>query len=269
MSNKLIEVFDDTLKLISNDKIIRCNTDIACSSTKVYKENFVSLKRSIKSSTVNIEVNEQSTFRCAYNCVGSGKTAVLNFANPYDAGGGVKGGCVAQEESLCRCSNLYKCLLTETAANDFYEYHKGLTGYVFSDRIIYSPNVTVFKDDNYNLLDNYYNVDVITCAAPYNGYKIDEEVLKKTYISRIKNIFEVAMDNEVDNIVLGAFGCGEFFNSPQLMAEAFKYCIANEYYKYFKKIYFAILQHGKALNRNYVVFNTVLQNDKEIRRENK
>ena len=46
MSNKLIEVFDDTLKLISNDKIIRYDTDIACSSTKTKYKEFNSEYRS-------------------------------------------------------------------------------------------------------------------------------------------------------------------------------------------------------------------------------
>ena len=38
------------------------------------------------------------------------KIAVMNFANAFQAGGGVADGCTAQEESLCRCSTLYPIL---------------------------------------------------------------------------------------------------------------------------------------------------------------
>ena len=54
---------------------------------------------------------------------------------------------MAQEECLCRSSNLYPCLEDGRVFDDFYRYHQEKTDYDFSDRIVYSPGITVFKDD--------------------------------------------------------------------------------------------------------------------------
>lgn len=95
----------------------------------------------------------------------------------------------------------------------------------------------------------WFNVDVITCAAPYiaNRRYTNKAALKQLFKGRIKNIFESAIDNDVDAIILGAFGCGAFKNLPEIVAKAFHEVIdENAYNSYFKKIIFAI----KSTNNN-------------------
>lgn len=71
--------------------------------------------------------------------------------------------------------------------------------------------------------------------------------LKELFKGRIRNIFEAAINNDVDVLILGAFGCGVFKNPPDVVAEAFyDVIIDNEYDKRFKKIVFAI----KSTNNN-------------------
>ena len=93
--------------------------------------------------------------------------------------GGVKRGSNAQEECLCRCSGLYVCSSTQTMWDGFYS-HRQAHNPIYNDDIIYTPAVTVFKTDTEQpeIMDasDWYNVDVITCAAPnlrvknnYNG----------------------------------------------------------------------------------------------------
>lgn len=54
--------------------------------------------------------------------------------------------------------------------------------------------------------------------------------------SRIKNIFESAIENKISVMVLGAFGCGAFYNPPELVAQAFHEVIIEEQYRnYFSK----------------------------------
>ena len=116
-----------------------------------------------------------------------------------------------------------------------------------SDSVIYSPGVTVFKtDDDWPVyLEEWFQVDVITCAAPYYNLNkrkpVSFDKLRNVFFERIRNIPEVAAANDADILVLGAFGCGVFNNPPELVAEVFyQLLIDMEYGKYFKKIIFAI-----------------------------
>ena len=172
---------------------------------------------------------------------------MLNFANPENPGGGVQNGAMAQEECLCRSSNLYPCLCDKSVFNEFYLYHRNLRSFFYSDRLIYTKGVTVFKDDSDvpQLMpeNEWFQVDVITCSAPYIARRkyTNQAALKELFKSRIKNIFEAAVDNGAEVLVLGAFGCGAFKNPPEIVAKAFHEVIEeNAYQTKFKRIVFAI-----------------------------
>ncbi|MDE5670238.1 MAG: TIGR02452 family protein [Eubacterium sp.] len=119
--------------------------------------------------------------------------------------------------------------------------------YFFSDRLIYTKGVTIFKNDSdvpqIMPKNEWFNVDIITCAAPYIAKRkyTNKTALKELFKDRIKNIFEAAIDNDVEVIILGAFGCGAFKNPTEVVAKAFHEMIEeNNYGNYFKKIVFAI-----------------------------
>lgn len=205
MKELLINCFNDTLN--TSNSILSAETTNAINSNKVYKENFISNNREDKYS-VEIEVRENTSFNIAKQYSKLGKVAVLNFANPHFPGGGVKNSAKAQEECLCRSSNLFPCLNAKNVYDDYYLYNRNIKNRFFSDRLIYTKNVTVFKDDSDvpQLMpqSEWFQVDVITCAAPYiaNRKYTNKTVLKELFKSRIKNIFESAIDNDVDVLVL-------------------------------------------------------------------
>lgn len=248
--NELISCFQDTLKR-AHSNVLKDKTAESCRTNKIYKEGFVSNvpKRNEHS---DIIVESGTTLATARKYLHIGKTAVLNFANPENPGGGVQYGAMAQEECLCRSSNLYPCLCDASVFNDYYEYHRNLKNTFYSDRLIYTKDITVFKDDNDipQILPEHmwFTVDVITCAAPYIAKRkyTNSTALLLLFKSRIRNIFEAARDNKADVIILGAFGCGVFKNPPLIVAEAFRQVICEQdYFKCFRKIVFAIKPTGE------------------------
>ena len=145
VKNDLIFSFKDTLNIASGE-LLKPATEKAILSSKVYKEDFISNSKQYPYKVVDIEVVSNTTFATAKNYCNMGKVAVLNFANPENPGGGVQNGAMAQEECLCRSSNLYPCLCNNTIFSDFYLYHRSLHNFYYTDRIIYTQGVTVFKD---------------------------------------------------------------------------------------------------------------------------
>ena len=245
-------IFQDTYSKCQSNPVLSQSIQQSINSTKLYLEgNIFNLTNTpIKSKDYNITISPDRTLNAIYKHFLKynikGKFGVLNFASAKHPGGGVCTGARSQEESICRASTLYPCLKTQFLEDNYYSYHMTLKKQ-YSDRIIYIPNVTVFKtdDDIYcKMLDAkfWYNIDIITCAAHnQRAYKLPYEELKKINYNKIKAIIESAVENNVDNLIMGAYGCGAFGNDPQMVSKIFKkILIDEEYFKYFLNVHFAI-----------------------------
>lgn len=245
MPENLIEQFEDTLHRCESEAL-RDATRQAMEGTKVYREDFRAQQPLMPRYEQRITVEDTTTFAAAARFGNQYGVAVLNFANPEVPGGGVKNGATAQEECLCRCSNLYPCLAnTPGVYDDFYQYHYEHGRYLYSDRLIYTKGVTVFKNEDLSLKERnqWFRVDVITCAAPilFMLPHTNSAVLGDLFRSRIRNIFNAAIDNDIRVLILGAFGCGAFKNPPEIVAQAFRDVLLEEHYDTcFTDIVFAI-----------------------------
>lgn len=206
-----------------------------------------------------IIISKKRTFEAAQDYAKLGeKVAVLNFASSTNPGGGVVNGAGAQEECLCRISTLYFTLDTDENWKRFYNPHRKARTPLHNDDILYTKNITVFKNDTTSpklLPENeWYNVDVITCAAPnlrenpsnrYNSGDGDQrlilnnEELYSLHEKRDSRIFDAAASQNVDVLVLGAFGCGAFMNDPKVVAKVML-SLAKKYAHFFKTIEFAV-----------------------------
>ena len=196
----------------------------------------------------NFSVENIDSFECArrYDNV-----LVMNFANARNPGGGFLKGAMAQEESLCRCSTLYKSISSKKAS-EMYRFNN--THYIKteSDYMLLSPNVCVFRDSKLNLLDRPYEVGVITVPAP-NRKKSAAHVpineLRVEMVEKIRNMLRVAVKYGYRNLVLGAWGCGAFGNDTMDVAICFYMALIDEGFgKFFNNICFAILNDEKKLN---------------------
>ena len=122
--------------------------------------------------------------------------------------------------------------------------------------------------------NDWYEVDVITCAAHNQREEsLSEKELFNLNYYRIKQILGSAIDNNVDNIILGAFGCGAFSNDPKVISSVFKrILIDEEYFKYFVNVHFAIFC-ANIETGNFIEFKNVFHDylieieDNEIKNE--
>ncbi|MFW6693019.1 TIGR02452 family protein [Streptomyces sp. MAR4 CNX-425] len=172
------------------------------------------------------EVTAETSLAAARRLAAGGarRVGVLNFSSARNPGGGYVNGARAQEEELCRASALYPALLR---APEFYAAHRADRSPLYTHRVIHSPAVPVFRDDAGALLDEPYEADFLTSAAPNAGVvarRTPEPVdrIPGTLAGRAERVLEVAALAEVTALVLGAWGCGVFRNDPAQVAAAFR-----------------------------------------------
>lgn len=174
-----------------------------------------------------------------------GKTCMINMANASHKGGGVERGAMAQEEELCRRSNLWYGLLPSY--------------YPMNDtQFIYSKNVKFFRDKNYQFEDEF-KCDIITIAAPcligFKPHKFPKNY-KKIVEKKIIDMISYPATIGVKHLILSAFGCGAFRNNPRFISMMFKKHLKNLPYE---TVTFAILDTSTLKTNNFEIFRTILR----------
>lgn len=191
------------------------------------------------------------------------RVCVLNFADPIEPGGGINVGSWGQEEALCRCSTLFPCIESAVCHDHYYSRHRRGDPRC-SDACIYTPDVIVFRtDENFPQPlpeERWWQCDVISCAAPRlrDGLMMGDWEVETIHRARDLNILSVCMAQQVDVLVLGAFGCGAFHNPPERVAGVFAAHL--EKYRYgFEHVVFAVHATIDRSNRNYECFEQALE----------
>ncbi|HWS38554.1 MAG TPA: TIGR02452 family protein [Actinoplanes sp.] len=168
-----------------------------------------------------VEITGESSLDAARR-LGPG-VACLNFASARNPGGGFLNGAQAQEESIARSSAIYPSL---RAAGEFYAFHRADRGILYTDRVIHSPAVPVFRDDRGRLLAEAYPVSFLTSAAPNRAMIARDQPhllprVPGALAGRALRVLQVAAAHGHRDLVLGAWGCGVFGNDPSEVAGAF------------------------------------------------
>ena len=254
-----VKIFNDTEKLCKSNE--RLKESLNKSREKQYflaeDAKMEEVKKNIYEKPCKVKVSKKRTLEAASAYKGK-KICVLNFASATNPGGGVTRGSTAQEECICRVTGLYFCLNTREMWDNFYTPHRNDANPIHNDDIIYTPAVTVFKSDiaSPQLMkeNDWYNVNVITCAAPnlrakpanaFNSgdgnkaIKVTDKELLAIHEKRLRRILDVAVAEGNEIVILGAFGCGAFENNPNVVATAAKHVI-EEYRHAFAGIEFAV-----------------------------
>ncbi|MFI5756297.1 TIGR02452 family protein [Streptomyces sp. NPDC051569] len=194
-----------------------------------------------------IEVTGESSLAAAarLTMAGPGAVAVLAFASARNPGGGYLNGAQAQEEALCRASALYATLLR---APGFYAHHRADRDVFYTDRVIHSPGVPVFRDDRGRLLGTPFHVGFLTSPAPNAGVIARNAPgavhrIPAVLAARAERVLETAAACGYRRLVLGAWGCGVFGNDPARVADAFRALLTGvgRFAGHFDEVVFAVL----------------------------
>lgn len=264
--NKRKEIAEETLKVIKNGyylfngRRVRISKEISSmlSGTSLYRsEDFYmdSVKRVNK---MLISVTAEKTFIAAKRLFDEGhKVCCLNFASAKNPGGGFLGGSQAQEECLARSSALYESLNSKF---EYYEVNRANSSCIYTDNMIYSPDVPVFRDDNDNFLSEPFFTSVVTAPAVNMGIikKREKQNVSKAQIrmkERIEKVLILCANKGEENLILGAWGCGVFQNDPEWMARSFFEVLNSKFFNgVFNQIVFAIPNESRRGEVNHKAF---------------
>jgi uncharacterized protein (TIGR02452 family) len=247
----LVDVFEDTKR--KSQKMSYDGKTTKHTVTDLIESEGDKPKKFVKSNNIYV-VNSDSVSYIQQLDKGGilGRTCILNMASSKKPGGGVANGAMAQEECLFRCSDLVHLI-----DKDLYP--------IQNDEIIYTENAKFFKDKDYNDMESI-TVDVVTVPALNLNQKMVAEYYEKgtgdyerITKDKIRGMLLAASSHGVDNIILGAWGCGVFKNDPTEMAEIFMSVLNDEYRHRFKRVIFAIINDHNSVGDNYDMFKDVIE----------
>ncbi|KAI0669409.1 hypothetical protein C8Q78DRAFT_176051 [Trametes maxima] len=182
------------------------------------------------------------------------KLGLLNFASAKKPGGGFLGGAQAQEESIARSSTLYPTLMTRTAQAFYTLHNRDPKGGYYSHAMIYSPGVTVVRNDSGDWVTPF-QVEVLTSPAVNAGVVRNtlhgrvagpgvEDRIEQAMRERMSRILFLFETKRVRSLVLGSFGTGVFRNNVNTIARIWADFLVGDHARFnhsFDHVVFAIL----------------------------
>jgi len=170
------------------------------------------------------------------------------MGNSYRKGGGYLNGAAAQEESICRRTNLHHCFETlQYPINEFGN--------------VYIRNLRILKDVNHLPCEIIGYCDaIIACALQHptlgrhgNLSNSDFNITK----NKLRAMFYSCLNHGMTHLVLGAFGCGAFGNPPHQIAQIYLELLTSEFLNKFEVVMFSIIDNRHT--HNCEIFQSVLK----------
>lgn len=199
-----------------------------------------------------IEVVDESAVAACRRLAGAGGVTVLNFASANSVGGGFLAGASAQEEDLCRCSALYRCL---ERADGYYLANRACGSPLYTDHAIWSPDVPFCRGEDHGWLPQPFLASVVTSPAPNTKHATEEsDSIPATFRRRARQVLAIAAAAPPTSLVLGAWGCGAFGGDAKVVAAAFREALDDGYLRAFARIVFAVMVRRRPDGENLAVF---------------
>ena len=265
-----IPIFNDTLRYFREFSIDFFSRTAHANSLRWQREAALRLaaNRKLAKRGITLYVEEMDCLRMA-KCLSvlyGTDVAVLNFANAFWPGGGVKSGAGAQEENIFRRFSCYLSIQPRhlTPNGQKYNQHtaavmEGLGDRVYIDMRKKRVCIRDQEDDKLqNLgyefipLPEIFEFIELRAAAlnlgdpnVHKAYSV-RGAFEKECNRRIRAQFLTLKENGVRHVVLGAFGCGAFLNNPGIVARTYVRAI-KEFVNDFDVIAFPIIMSAENL----------------------
>lgn len=248
-AKQTLQVIEDGQYLGPSGQLVsvRAQTERAINGTTLYRPDEVAAVPFPRGEgRARLEVTAETTAAAARRLCDEGERVVLlNFASARNPGGGFLRGAKAQEEDLARCSALYSCLITRPG---YYEANRAQSSLLYTDHLIYSPDVPFFRDERLDFLERPFFPSVITSPAPNAGQVLARDAnarpaIHEALVRRARQVLAVAAAHGHRTLVLGAWGCGVFRNDPVEVAEVFAAAL-EESGGTFERVVFAVWERS-------------------------
>lgn len=250
------EIAKDTLKTIKQGYYknaqgktigIKSKQNIAQQKTKFHKgeelQGMIAEMDATQPYTTTFEITQESTLSAILRLYAPEEDLLtLVSASAKHPGGGFLSGSQEQEESLARTSGLYSCQLK---GERYYVIHRNSKTPFYTDNMIYSPHVPIFKTGDGKYLDDPVFSSFITSPAVNKGVIARQEPGKLDQVGpvmkeRMKKMLALAHKNGHKTLLLCEWGCGVFENTPSSIAKWFHEVFENEFKGKFERVIFAI-----------------------------
>ena len=148
-----------------------------------------------------------------------GKTVIVDPCSFTRPGGGYEDGSFGPEQILCAESNLYPAL--QGCKGLYHDGNRGFaSGQLFTDRALYLPNIAFVHDGDIR------HADVLAIPEPNRARALEnhrsEREVATALATRIEALLRIAAANEVETLIVGAFGCGPQGFEPAVTIELFR-----------------------------------------------
>lgn len=253
------QIAEETIGILGRESYVLDGTEVSLSEmlgrmrdgTTLYTpsdlESLVNSLEPPEPTNTTFHVVNCTTFAAAKSLLDDGYTnpLCLNFASAKNPGGGFLSGSQAQEECLARASGLHQSLSRDMT---YYDINRSYSSSLYTNHIIYSPTVPVFRDDDDGLIPEPYAISIITSPAVNAGAVRKNEPnlisqIRSSMEERIRSVLAVGRHHEHKGVVLGAWGCGVFGNDPSDIARWFSDVLNSDsrFVGAFDRVVFAVL----------------------------
>lgn len=174
------------------------------------------------------------------------KSVFLCSCSSLNPGGGVAQGREGLEEYIVARSSLYYSL---SSYSDNYidtdSRKRGGQGYPLNCRsAIFSPSVCIWKDDEGEIINNPYLVNIVTIPPVLvtPDQKDEDGKVKKSVLRRIKGklklFLSIAVEQKYERLIIPHFGCGPVYgNNYDQLLELLRELVSNEFKNRFTEIH--------------------------------